>query len=253
MTTTPPLDRTLYVRHMALRRMRASWADNRGPTAIIEHGANPGLVSHFAKQALTEIAAAMLARQSRRRSVPALEERCPARRTTGWRMLTGTKVIHITERDTQIANVPEGDRRVRQHLVGRGLLRRGRRARRARLGHARAALAAERVRPLGEGPCNQICIARPGMETWVRSLGAGGRDPRHGHPPRRGVHDLRAPHRVRRRQRASTDRPCTTPTARPTRRSTACSSCACAAGRCRSASGSSTTRSSAAATSSACC
>src|SRR6478736_6585047 len=53
--TTHPLDRTLYVRHMALRRMIAGWGDNRGPSAVVEHGANPGLVSHFTKQALEEI------------------------------------------------------------------------------------------------------------------------------------------------------------------------------------------------------
>ena len=50
-----PLDRTLYVRHMALRRMIARWGDNNGPSAVVEHGANPGLVSHFTKQALEEI------------------------------------------------------------------------------------------------------------------------------------------------------------------------------------------------------
>jgi homospermidine synthase len=51
----PPLDRTLYVRHMAMRRMLARWGDNRGPSAVVEHGANPGLVSHWTKQALVEI------------------------------------------------------------------------------------------------------------------------------------------------------------------------------------------------------
>ncbi|HEY3484688.1 MAG TPA: saccharopine dehydrogenase NADP-binding domain-containing protein, partial [Ilumatobacteraceae bacterium] len=56
MESVHPLDRTLYVRHMGIRRMIAGWGDNNGPTAIVEHGANPGLVSHFAKQALHEIA-----------------------------------------------------------------------------------------------------------------------------------------------------------------------------------------------------
>ena len=32
--------------------------DNKGATAVVEHGANPGLVSHFTKQALIEIATA---------------------------------------------------------------------------------------------------------------------------------------------------------------------------------------------------
>jgi homospermidine synthase len=31
LATTSPLDRTLYVRHMQLRRMKAAWPDNKGP------------------------------------------------------------------------------------------------------------------------------------------------------------------------------------------------------------------------------
>ena len=60
MTDTPPLDRTLYVRHMSIRRMIASWPDNRGATAVLEHGANPGLVSHWVKKALVAISQRML-------------------------------------------------------------------------------------------------------------------------------------------------------------------------------------------------
>src|SRR5262245_51283038 len=60
MEAVHPLDRTLYVRHMGIRRMIAGWGDNNGPTAIVEHGANPGLVSHFAKQALHEISTRLL-------------------------------------------------------------------------------------------------------------------------------------------------------------------------------------------------
>jgi homospermidine synthase len=50
-----PSERTLYRRHMNLRRMIARWSEP-GPTAVLEHGANPGLISHFTKQALLDIA-----------------------------------------------------------------------------------------------------------------------------------------------------------------------------------------------------
>src|SRR5215469_9859439 len=50
-----PTERTLYWRHMRLRRMIAKWSEP-GPTAVLEHGANPGLISHFTKHALLEIA-----------------------------------------------------------------------------------------------------------------------------------------------------------------------------------------------------
>src|SRR5262245_45728279 len=50
-----PTERTLYWRYMRLRRMIAGWRDP-GPTAVLEHGANPGLISHFTKHALLDIA-----------------------------------------------------------------------------------------------------------------------------------------------------------------------------------------------------
>ena len=56
----PPTERTLYWRHMNLRRMVAAWK-SPGPTAVLEHGANPGLISHFTKQGLLDIAERALA------------------------------------------------------------------------------------------------------------------------------------------------------------------------------------------------
>ncbi len=55
-----PTERTLYWRHMNLRRMISNWSEP-GPTAVIEHGANPGLISHFTKHALLDIADRALA------------------------------------------------------------------------------------------------------------------------------------------------------------------------------------------------
>lgn len=70
----------------------------RAPTAVITHGANPGLVSHFVKQALLNIAADM-----------GVEAGTPKSRAE-WGELArtlGVKVVHIAERDTQASNVPK--------------------------------------------------------------------------------------------------------------------------------------------------
>ncbi|TXL74195.1 homospermidine synthase [Vineibacter terrae] len=69
-----------------------------GTTAVIAHGANPGLVSHFTKQALMNIA-----RDT---------GHATARPTTrqGWAELArdlGVKVIHVAERDTQVSRKPK--------------------------------------------------------------------------------------------------------------------------------------------------
>jgi len=69
-----------------------------GPTAILTHGANPGLVSHFVKQALLNLAADT-----------GLSTTMPADRAQ-WAALAqklGVKVIHIAERDTQVSLRPK--------------------------------------------------------------------------------------------------------------------------------------------------
>jgi homospermidine synthase len=69
-----------------------------GPTAVIAHGANPGLVSHFVKKALLNIA-----------RDTGLTVAKPTTRQ-GWGELArdlGIKVIHIAERDTQVSRKPK--------------------------------------------------------------------------------------------------------------------------------------------------
>jgi homospermidine synthase len=69
--------------------------DNKGPTAIPTHGANPGLVSHFIKQALLNIAA------DAGNPVDTPQTRA------GWARLAqslGVRAIHVAERDSQVAS-----------------------------------------------------------------------------------------------------------------------------------------------------
>jgi len=69
---------------------------HKGPTAVISQGANPGLVSAFVKQGLMNIALDN-----------GLTTKRPATRE-GWGKLAqqlGIKVIHIAERDTQVASL----------------------------------------------------------------------------------------------------------------------------------------------------
>jgi len=64
-----------------------------GPTAVLTHGANPGLVSHLVKHALLNVAADTGADVQR------------PRERADWARLAqalGVKVIHIAERDTQV-------------------------------------------------------------------------------------------------------------------------------------------------------
>jgi homospermidine synthase len=90
----PQAQRTNYAMReesLALRRAGA-------PTAVITHGANPGLVSHFVKQALLD-----LARDT------GTDAAAPASREDWARLAQrlGVRVIHIAERDTQVAARPK--------------------------------------------------------------------------------------------------------------------------------------------------
>ena len=80
-----PTERTLYWRHMNIRRLAAQWSDP-GPTAVLEHGANPGLISHWTKQGLIDIGENLLAdkrgRRRRGRGDPPLDRRPAA--STAW-------------------------------------------------------------------------------------------------------------------------------------------------------------------------
>jgi homospermidine synthase len=92
----PPSLRSNYALREGALALRARFP--KGPTAVLTHGANPGLVSHFVKVALLDIAAALgrdVARPKDRAQWGALAERL------------GVKVIHIAERDTQVGGPPK--------------------------------------------------------------------------------------------------------------------------------------------------
>jgi len=81
------------LRESALALSRSGQND---PTAVMTHGANPGLVSHFVKQALLNIAAD----SGREVATPTSRDEW-----AGLAHALGVKVIHIAERDTQTADL----------------------------------------------------------------------------------------------------------------------------------------------------
>jgi homospermidine synthase len=94
--TVPLARRTNYALREEALALRTGNA--RAPTAVLTHGANPGLVSHFMKQALLNIAADT-----------GVDAGNPASRA-GWGELArrlGVKVVHIAERDTQVSSRPK--------------------------------------------------------------------------------------------------------------------------------------------------
>jgi homospermidine synthase len=163
-----PADRTLYVRHMAVRDLVKSWLDTDGPTAVLEHGANPGLVSHFTKVALRDVTRKLVREKPDDPRRPALEKYLAVRDFARLAMLTGTKVIHISERDTQLTDRPKEVNEFVNTWSIEGFREEG--IAPAEMGwgtHERRLPPNSHVHQ--RGPCNQICLAQMGVKTWVRS------------------------------------------------------------------------------------
>ena len=101
-------DKTLYWRQMQLREFTKSWSED-SVTAVVDHGANPGLISHFAKQGLLDIANQVVkenkASEADLEKIKEYEEKLDFAHLA---QILGVKVIHCSERDTQITNKPKG-------------------------------------------------------------------------------------------------------------------------------------------------
>jgi len=84
------------IRERALQLARELGSD--GPTAVLDHGANPGLVSHFVKKAMMDLRDAL----GIRREKPSSPQE--------WALLSselGISLIQISERDTQASDRPK--------------------------------------------------------------------------------------------------------------------------------------------------
>ncbi len=163
-----PTERTLYWRHMNVRKMTAKWK-LKGATAVVEHGANPGLISHFTKQGLLDIAKAALdEKKAKGRKAELIRGLAASQQFNRLAMELGVKVIHCSERDTQITDVPKQiDEFVNTWSI-EGFREEGTTTSELGWGTHEKTLPAYAYRQKN-GPKNQICLARMGINTWVRS------------------------------------------------------------------------------------
>lgn len=163
-----PTERTLYHRHMKIRRMIADWKQG-GPTAVVEHGANPGLISHFTKQGLLDIAARGVADKKYTGALAdEIKQHAKDHKFNHLAHKLGVKVIHCSERDTQITEKPKQVNEFVNTWSIEGFREEGTTT--AEMGWGTHE---KELPPLAfehpEGPKNQICLARMGINTWVVS------------------------------------------------------------------------------------
>lgn len=93
--TLSSADRCNYTLREEALALKQQFGSN-APTAVITHGANPGMVSHFVKQALLNLSG--------------VEDQAIPVDRADWAALAqqvGVKAVHIAERDTQVQAVPK--------------------------------------------------------------------------------------------------------------------------------------------------
>ena len=148
-------ERSNYAMRESALALRRNGGD---PTAVVAHGANPGMVSHLVKRALLH-----LARDLGRAAAPATRD--------DWARLArdlGVKGIHIAERDTQRARIPkQKDEFVNTWSID-GFLSEGMQPSELGWGTHEKHMPAEGARH-AFGCDAAIYLARPGAGTRVRS------------------------------------------------------------------------------------
>ena len=163
----PLLEKTLYARYTKLLPLLAKW---RGATtAVVDHGSNPGLVSHFVKAGLLDIGAAVLRENklsvARKRRI----ERLLAEETFAeLARELGVKVIHCSEWDSQRADQAKSPDEFVSTWSPEGMWEESISPCEIGWGTHEKWLPPTAMQPT-TGPGNQIVLPQMGLNTWVRS------------------------------------------------------------------------------------
>lgn len=161
-------EKSLYARHMQLREMASKW--KKGATAVLDHGANPGLISHFVKQGLIDISDELIKdKKVSQENVQKIKELIAKENFAELAMAFGVKVIHCSERDTQISDKPKQVNEFVNTWSIAGFHEEGIGPSELGWGTHEKWLPKTAVKPEA-GPKNQIFLQQSGMNTWVRSF-----------------------------------------------------------------------------------
>lgn len=166
----PILEKTLYWRQMQIRQAITTWS-NHATTAIVDHGANPGLISHFTKQGLIDIAEKYLHdNMPVNAKYTAIKIAHNNKNFAHLAMHLGVKVIHCSERDMQVTAQPKKmDEFVNTWSI-EGLIEEGMAPAEMGWGTHEITLPENaHTLPANSDPDNQIFLAQMGINTWVRS------------------------------------------------------------------------------------
>jgi homospermidine synthase len=160
-----PRTQTLYERQMRLQTLVATFKNT--PTAIITHGANPGWVSHFVKEALVDMCAHLT--KNGKISENKINKYAKWIETHDYPSLAkdlDIQVIHISEKDSQLCQTPKPKDVFRNTWSAVGFVEEG-------VAPAELGWGTHESKDIGvhydSGPQNQIALRSRGINTWVKT------------------------------------------------------------------------------------
>lgn len=157
---------TLYRHQHYVRKMADKWG-NKGATAVVGHGANPGWISHAAKIGIADWVQHLSKKNS---SDPTIKKAVAAIASGKYNEAAkylNIQVMHISERDTQITSMPK---KVGEFLCTwspTGLIEEG--ALPAEMGWGTHENMKEYVKHFKSGPGNEVYMDTIAMNTTVKS------------------------------------------------------------------------------------
>jgi homospermidine synthase len=165
-----PFEKSLYYKQMEIWKMISRWnTDSKSVTAVLDHGANPGLISHFTKKGIVDISFKVLRDKTvLKKDRKIIEKFLREGKFPELSMKLGIKVIHCSERDSQISDMPKQV----DEFVGTWSIEglREEAISPAEIGWGTHENELPEMANVPEvGPRNQIFLSRMGMNTWVRS------------------------------------------------------------------------------------
>lgn len=163
-----PFQKSLYYRKKEIQKITSRWKKPM-TTAVLDHGANPGLISHFTKQGLVDIARKSLRdknlpKKNKDRLADCLKRKMFAHLARE----LNVRVIHISEHDTQITERPKSHNEFVGTWSIEGLREEGIAPAEMGWGTHETDMPLFATFPPSNSR-NQIFLSQMGMNTWVRS------------------------------------------------------------------------------------
>jgi len=158
---------TLYARAQEIEKEVKYWDHSQTPTMILTHGANPGWVSHATKLGLADWVEELIKIYPDNKKIQKAIEYLKVRDYPNVARMLNVQAIHISEKDTQISNIPRKIGEFANTWSPIGYVEESTAP--AELGWGTHETLTKGVHKHSKGPKNQVYFDTMGMNTLIKS------------------------------------------------------------------------------------